>query len=298
MCRPCARVCLTCFCCVVLSFSVSCLDANNYQAILRTAESFGVQHVWVVETGLKRKHQEKVDQQAGEEPTDEGDAASAASSSPAAPAVGRHDATGTLSMGAGRWLSLRHFSSTSDCIAALREDGREIWVTSLAAGCVKLDRNVGPLPKKLAIVLGREIDGVSAEMIAASQRAVFLPMIGFSESFNVSVAGALVLQRLFDLAPEAEGEMSDDERMTIRRQWYRNLSISTPGAEADYMDHWLPRWPSTVATMQSLVASEGEGFVIRPIEDLRIAKIQPKVRRRMEREGQRSVIVHAPSRVK
>lgn len=274
-------------------------DANNYQALLRTADSFGVQNVWIVESGIPRKHEDK---QTHVDAVSEVTAATAAavsstagaSSSPTAatPAVSSHDATGTVSMAAGRWLTIRRFTSTAECIAALREDRREIWVTALSRGCVKLDRQrCHPLPDRLAIVLGRELDGVSQEMISASSRAVFLPMVGFSESFNVSVAGALALQRLFDLAPEAEGQMTEEERASVREVWYRNLSLATPGASQDYMAHWLPRAAATIAAMREAVEKEGEQAVLRPAEDTRITRVNKHVRKRMEQEGQRSVIV-------
>lgn len=275
-------------------------DANNYQALLRTADSFGVQNVWIVESGIPRKHEQK---QTHVDAVSEASAAAAAAaasspspeagaSSSALAAVSSHDTTGTVSMAAGRWLTLRRFTSTADCIAALRADGREIWVTALSQGCVPFDSaHCHPLPDRLAIVLGRELDGVSQEMIAAASRAVFLKMSGFSESFNVSVAGALALQRLFDLAPEAEGQMDEDERGEVRRVWYRNLSLATPGAEADYMEHWLPRAAATIQAMREAVAAKGEPAVLRPKEDARLTRVNVKVRRRMEKEGQRSVVV-------
>jgi hypothetical protein len=36
-------------------------------------------------------------------------------------------------------------------------------------------------PKRLAIVIGRESDGVSAEMLDAADKRVFIPMFGFTE---------------------------------------------------------------------------------------------------------------------
>lgn len=58
------------------------------------------------------------------------------------------------------------------------------------------------IPPKLAIVIGRESDGVSQEMLREADKRIFLPMYGFTESFNLSVATALVLSRLFDHCPE------------------------------------------------------------------------------------------------
>ena len=264
-------------------FLLLVLDSNNYQAILRTAESFGVQNVWVVDSGIKRKHEGKVrheDERALLEVAQQAASSSETTSSSSPPAsMQYHEAAGTVSMASGRWLTIRHFNSTRDCIEALRADGREIWVTALSLGCVPFDRSVGPIPDRLAIVLGRELDGVSAEMCAAASKAVFLPMVGFSESFNVSVAAALVMQRLFDLCPEAVGSMGEEERSEIRARWYRNLSLSTPGAEDIYMNFWLPRASRTVELMRDAVRRDGEMAVIRPTEEARMPQINPKVRR-------------------
>jgi tRNA(Leu) C34 or U34 (ribose-2'-O)-methylase TrmL len=55
------------------------------------------------------------------------------------------------------------------------------------------------VPKKLAIVVGRETDGASTAMISQATTQVYIPMSGFAESFNVSVAGALLLGRIVSL---------------------------------------------------------------------------------------------------
>ena len=59
-------------------------------------------------------------------------------------------------------------------------------------------------------------------MQAAAKR-IHLPMFGFTESFNLSVATGLVLQRLFDVCPEAHGSLSDQELRDLREDWYRRL---------------------------------------------------------------------------
>ena len=45
------------------------------------------------------------------------------------------------------------------------------------------------------------------EMLEAADRRIYLPMFGFTESFNLSVAAALVLQRLLDAVPESRGRL-------------------------------------------------------------------------------------------
>ena len=61
-------------------------------------------------------------------------------------------------------------------------------------------------------------------MLNAASRAVFLPMFGFMESLNVSVAAALVMQRLLDLCPEARGDLGVSERAVLRSRWYDQLA--------------------------------------------------------------------------
>eukprot|EP00434_Breviolum_minutum_P044621 symbB.v1.2.039878.t1/scaffold6847.1/size15061/1 len=64
----------------------------------------------------------------------------------------------------------------------------------------------------MLLVLGTEGDGISETMLKQSHRAVFLPMYGFVQSLNVAVACGMLLQRLFDLCPQARGDLSHETR--------------------------------------------------------------------------------------
>lgn len=48
-------------------------------------------------------------------------------------------------------------------------------------------------PKRVAYLLGHEIDGVSADGLTAADTIVEIPMLGTKESLNVSVAAGVVL---------------------------------------------------------------------------------------------------------
>jgi hypothetical protein len=61
-------------------------------------------------------------------------------------------------------------------------------------------------------------------MLEAADKAVYLPMTGFVESMNVGVATALVMQRLFDLCPEAKGDLGVVQKAVLRRHWYGQLA--------------------------------------------------------------------------
>lgn len=62
----------------------------------------------------------------------------------------------------------------------------------------------------MALVLGAESVGISAEMRAAADLRIYLPIFGFADSLNVSVAAALVMQRLFDVRPERSDALADN----------------------------------------------------------------------------------------
>uniref|UniRef100_K3WMZ4 tRNA/rRNA methyltransferase SpoU type domain-containing protein n=1 Tax=Globisporangium ultimum (strain ATCC 200006 / CBS 805.95 / DAOM BR144) TaxID=431595 RepID=K3WMZ4_GLOUD len=155
--------------------------------------------------------------------------------------VKKHKSGGTkkITKGCSVWLNMREFSSISDCVDALQEDGRTIWATDLSPQALPLTMEAKPaeLPPKLAVVIGRETDGVSEEMLHAAEKRIYFPMFGFTESLNLSVATALVLQRLFDWFPAIRGDLSDEEKQEIRKQWYPQI-VNNPTL-AQQTQHWV-----------------------------------------------------------
>lgn len=110
--------------------------------------------------------------------------------------------------GAERWLDLHRHSSATDAIAALQAEGRRVYVADLA------DDSVAPvdvpLDAPVCLWFGAEHAGVSAEATAAADGVVTLPMHGFAQSLNVSVACALVLQQVADRARALPGTLLDE----------------------------------------------------------------------------------------
>lgn len=66
-------------------------------------------------------------------------------------------------------------------LVALEQDSRSIPL------------NQYKLPQKIALLLGEEVDGINADLVAKCDDIVEIPMQGKKESFNVSVAAALAL---------------------------------------------------------------------------------------------------------
>ena len=82
-------------------------------------------------------------------------------------------------------------------LAALRESGYAV-LSSQLDGEDFFAR--GPLPPKLALVIGSEAEGVSAEVSAVATHRLRLPMRGGAESLNAAVAAGIML---YDLLRES-----------------------------------------------------------------------------------------------
>ena len=80
------------------------------------------------------------------------------------------------------------------------------------------------IPDRLAIVFGTEAVGCSTEMLTSCDLRVYLPLRGFADSLNLSVATALVVHHLFILDPTIAGGMSEAERKELRMAWFPKLA--------------------------------------------------------------------------
>ena len=89
------------------------------------------------------------------------------------------------------------------------------------------------MPEKLAIVFGTESVGCTEEILNAADLRVYLPLRGFADSLNLSVAAALVIHELFHLCPEAVGAMSEDERSGLREKWFTQLAAARVQTRAE-----------------------------------------------------------------
>lgn len=209
-----------------------CTDLHNHAAVLRTAEAFGLVHVWLVD------HDPET-------------------------AESFHK---SITKGADHWLRVRSFPDPESCRDALLADGWTIWATDLGRDAVAATReDLGTLPERLALIIGRESDGVSKVMLEAAEKRIFLPMYGFTESFNLSVATGLLLQRLFDLCPEAHGSLQGVELQELREDWYRRLG---GGKDPERFLEWLDHPPAPLETL-------------RPDPDARRPRMPKKLARRL-----------------
>jgi tRNA (guanosine-2'-O-)-methyltransferase len=132
-------------------------DPHNSSAALRSADAFGVQTVHVI--------------------------------------VGEHGfrASRGVSKGTHRWLDVIRYENAEACARRLKEDGYAIYIAAMDAATAPEDLHEVP---RLAVVFGNEHRGVSPELRSFSDGTFSIPMRGFVESLNVSVAAAITMQTL------------------------------------------------------------------------------------------------------
>lgn len=131
-------------------------EESNIAAILRTAEAFGVGRVCVVHPEASKPH---VDRGAAK--------------------------------GAVQWLNIEFFASIVDCCDQLRATGYQL-VGALVDPQAKVLWQED-FSGKVAIVVGNEAQGMSKEAQDLVDKNIYLPMLGLTESLNVSVAAAIFL---------------------------------------------------------------------------------------------------------
>ncbi len=95
------------------------------------------------------------------------------------------------SASARKWVeSVRH-KSAEELVQALRGQGMRIYATSCSERARPLTDYDLTLPT--AIVMGNEHSGVDQELADLADGEIYIPMYGMIQSFNVSVAAALLL---------------------------------------------------------------------------------------------------------
>jgi tRNA (guanosine-2'-O-)-methyltransferase len=164
---------------------------HNASAILRTCDCFGVQDLYVIEKNF------------------------------------RYEVKRDIALGAGRWVDIHDFNSGEqpdrDCISSLKEKGYKIVSTSPHA----TSRTIHDLDlsQPIALVFGTERRGISDEMKELSDEFVRIPMYGFTESFNVSVAAAITLNVLRERLEQSQidWKLKEDERTALKLQWCRKI---------------------------------------------------------------------------
>lgn len=99
-------------------------------------------------------------------------------------------------LGATESVPWEHAPDALSAIRGLQAQGYTVWAVEQTLNAISLDALNTPLPARLALVLGNELDGVSDAAIALCDICVVIPQAGSKHSLNVSVCGGIVLWHL------------------------------------------------------------------------------------------------------
>ncbi len=170
---------------------------RNSGAIIRTADGYGVQNVHVIEP--KDSFRSKV--------------------------------TNIISKGAEKWVTKTQHDDVENgakkCIDQLRKEGYQIVATSPHTdGHTIHDFDIS---KKSAFFLGAEKTGISDIVMEEADDYISMPIYGFTESYNVSVANAILLHELINRLRKSDVDwhLSKEERKEMLLDWTMKSIVSS-----------------------------------------------------------------------
>lgn len=124
-------------------------------------------------------------------------------------------------MGAQKWVDVNRFNSVKDCIANLKGKGYQIVATTPhEKDSVLHDFDV---TKKSCFFFGRETEGLTQDVIDEADCFLKIPMVGFTESLNISVSAAIILQHVtFKLRQtDVNWQLKENELSEKRLDWVK-----------------------------------------------------------------------------
>lgn len=168
---------------------------HNTSAVMRSCDIFGIQDLHVIEERLGKK----VDRE--------------------------------IAMGAQKWVDIYRHSNTEQCVQTLREQGYQIIATTPhndSQVLADFDPSVSS-----AFFFGKENDGISDFVMNAADGYLKIPMFGFTESLNISVSAAIILQDVMTKlrASDVDWQLSEEEKNELRLNWTRNTIKSAAKIE-------------------------------------------------------------------
>lgn len=94
-------------------------------------------------------------------------------------------------LGAEHMIDWHHLPNVETCITNLQSKGYTVVALEQAPDAIALP--AFQPSDKLAILVGREVEGVEPEVLALCNQIIEIPMFGRKESFNVVQAAAMAL---------------------------------------------------------------------------------------------------------
>ncbi|PKR80289.1 rRNA methyltransferase [Brumimicrobium salinarum] len=165
---------------------------HNASAVMRTCDCFGIQNLHIIEKNNK------------------------------------FNVNKDIAMGAAQWVDNHHYSDdlypTTKCIQTLKDKGYKIAATTPHTEAYTIN-NV-PIDQPIAFVFGTEQTGLSEKALDLADYFVKIPMVGFTESFNISVSAALTINTIrtrLEHQEDFEWKLSKEEQTLLKIEWCKRI---------------------------------------------------------------------------
>lgn len=156
---------------------------HNTSAVIRSCDVFGIQEVNIVE----EKNSKRIDRE--------------------------------IAMGAQKWVDLNRYHTVNDCIKDVKQKGYQIVATTPHVNDCELHNF--DVTKKSCFFFGRETEGLSQEVLDEADCYLKIPMVGFTESLNISVSAAIILQHVTTKLKQTDINwgLTNEELLEKRLDW-------------------------------------------------------------------------------
>jgi len=158
---------------------------HNTSAVMRTCDVFGIQELNIVE----EVNSKSIDRE--------------------------------IAMGAQKWVDLNRYHSIGDCISDIKSQGYQIVATTPHIDdCELIDFDI---TKKSCFFFGRESQGLSQQVLDEADCFLKIPMFGFTESLNISVSAAIILQHVTARLRKSDikWQLTEEEIIDKRFDWIK-----------------------------------------------------------------------------
>ncbi|HQZ25943.1 MAG TPA: RNA methyltransferase [Flavobacterium sp.] len=171
---------------------------HNASAVMRSCEVFGIQELNVIE----ERYGKSIDKE--------------------------------IAMGAQKWVDINKFDNVSHCVETLKNQGYQIIATTPHENDCLLDDF--DISKPSALFFGTERDGLSDEVLQKADGFLKIPMAGFTESLNISVSAAIIIQNLTNRLRKSDLDwhLSEEEILEKRLAWAKSSIKDIKRIEARY----------------------------------------------------------------
>lgn len=100
-----------------------------------------------------------------------------------------------ISVGANKWVFVKQFNTTEECISHLKKNFYTIAATSSHKKKVKTVNLYEETftQRRLAVWFGNEAQGISEEVVNSADMCIYIPMGGIVESLNLGTSTGIIL---------------------------------------------------------------------------------------------------------